>query len=428
MVRIFEYQTQAAEVEQMIRTGNVIEPQILLDVAKIVDGIAEHGDAALEEYRKRFGWDDISDCIVTEEEKEQAYREVDDEFIRIIQEAKANIYRYHLNQRQVSWFDNQPKGVMLGQMVVPLKRVGLYVPGGSAAYPSSVLMTAVPAKVAGVDRIVMCSPPAPDGSLNPYTLVAAAEAGVDEIWKIGGARAVAAMAYGTKTLAAVDKICGPGNIFVTAAKKLVYGQVDIDMLAGPSEIVVIADETGKPDFIAADMLSQAEHDVKSEAVLITTDRNLAAAVQQELELQLAKLGRSEIATQALDSRGAIIIVHDVNQAVWLANRFAPEHLEIMTKDPMTLMGDVRAAGAIFIGDYSPEPVGDYFAGSNHVLPTSGTARFYSALGVRAYLKYISVVRYSKEALKTNGGKIIRFAETEGLDAHANSIKIRMVKE
>ena len=336
-----------------------------------------------------------------------------------------NIRAFHARQLRSSWMEPDSEGNILGQITRPLHRVGIYVPGGTAAYPSSVLMNALPAQVAGVSQIAMVSPPAADGSMNPYTLAAASACGVTEIYKVGGAQAIAALAHGTQSVPRVDKITGPGNIYVTMAKKLVYGTVDIDMLAGPSEVLIVADHTANPRYAAADLLSQAEHDPLASAILVTPSVDLARVVQRELELQLATLSRKEIAQQSLADYGAIILTSDLGEAMEIANQFAPEHLELLLENPFVWLGQVKNAGAVFMGSYSPEPIGDYFAGPNHILPTGGTARFYSPVTVDTFTKKTSVIAYSKGGFETAAPRVIKLATVEGLDAHANSIKVRL---
>jgi histidinol dehydrogenase len=365
---------------------------------------------------------------VTEEEIEEAYKEVDPKLVEIIRKALLNIRTYHEKQRQYSWFDSKPDGTILGQKVTPLHRVGVYVPGGKAVYPSSVLMNIVPAKVAGVDEIVMVTPPGKDGKVTPNTLVAAHEAGADVIYKVGGAQAIAALAYGTESIPKVDKIVGPGNIYVALAKKAVYGYVSIDAIAGPSEILVIADETANPRFVAADLLSQAEHDELASAILVTTSEELARKVSDEVDGFLKELSRSEIIRKSLDNYGYILVADTMDDVIDIANEIASEHLEIQTKNPYDVMTKVRNAGAIFIGEYASEPLGDYFAGPNHVLPTNGTAKFFSPLSVDDFIKKSSIIGYSEEALRDIHKDIEAFAEAEQLTAHANSIKVRFEGE
>lgn len=395
-------------------------------VSDIVSNVKANGDKALFEYTEKFDGVKIdSDCIkVTEEEIKEAYEEVSEELLGIIRKALKNIENYHAMQRQQSWFDSTAKGTILGQKITPLEKVGVYVPGGKAVYPSSVLMNIMPAKVAGVDRIIMTTPPGKDGKVCPTTLVAATEAGATEVYKVGGAQAIAALAYGTESIPKVDKIVGPGNIYVALAKKAVYGHVSIDSIAGPSEILVIADETANPRFVAADLLSQAEHDEMASAILITTSQKLAERVSEEADKFTAQLSRKEIIQKSLDNYGYILVADTMEEAIAAANEIASEHLEIQTKDPYNVMTKIRNAGAIFIGEYSSEPLGDYFAGPNHVLPTNGTAKFFSPLSVDDFIKKSSIIAYSKEALEPIHKDIIKFAESEQLTAHANSIKVR----
>ncbi len=395
-------------------------------VAAILADVKEKGDEAVFDYTKKFDGADINadNIVVTKEEIDEAYSLVDEQLVEVIRKALVNIRDYHAKQKQYSWFDSTPNGTILGQKVTPLNRVGVYVPGGKAAYPSSVLMNIIPAKVAGVDQIIMTTPPGKDGKVNPGTLVAANEAGVDAIYKVGGAQAIAAMAYGTDCIKKVDKIVGPGNIYVALAKKAVYGHVSIDSIAGPSEILVIADETANPRYVAADLLSQAEHDEMASAILITTSEELADRVSKEIDGFVAELSRSEIISKSLENYGYILIAKDIEEAVETANEIASEHLEIVTKDPFTVMTKIRNAGAIFLGEYSSEPLGDYFAGPNHVLPTNGTAKFFSPLSVDDFIKKSSIISYSREALEPIHEDIIKFANAERLTAHANSIKVR----
>lgn len=395
-------------------------------VAAILADVKEKGDEAVFDYTKRFDGADINaaNIVVTKEEIDETYSLVDEQLVEVIRKALVNIREYHAKQKQYSWFDSTPNGTILGQKVTPLNRVGVYVPGGKAAYPSSVLMNIIPAKVAGVNQIIMTTPPGKDGRVNPGTLVAANEAGVDVIYKVGGAQAIAAMAYGTDSIRKVDKIVGPGNIYVALAKKAVYGHVSIDSIAGPSEILVIADETANPRYVAADLLSQAEHDEMASAILITTSEELADKVSKEIDSFVAELSRSEIISKSLENYGYILIARDIDEAVETANEIASEHLEIVTKDPFTVMTKIRNAGAIFLGEYSSEPLGDYFAGPNHVLPTNGTAKFFSPLGVDDFIKKSSIISYSREALEPIHEDIIKFANAERLTAHANSIKVR----
>ena len=395
-------------------------------VAAILSEVKEKKDAAIFSFTKKFDGAEITaDTIeVTEEEIKEAYEAVDESLIAIIRKAKENITVYHEKQRQYSWFDSKPDGTMLGQKVTPLQRVGVYVPGGKAVYPSSVLMNILPAKVAGVDEIIMTTPPGKDGKVNPNTLVAAKEAGADRVFKVGGAQAIGALAYGTESIPKVDKIVGPGNIYVALAKKAVYGHVSIDSIAGPSEILVIADETANPRYVAADLLSQAEHDELASAILVTTSEELAQKVSDEVEVFVEELSRTDIMRKSLDNYGYILVADTMEDVIDIANEIASEHLEIMTKNPFDVMMKVRNAGAIFVGEYSSEPLGDYFAGPNHVLPTNGTAKFFSPLSVDDFIKKSSIIAYSKEALETIHVDIEQFAKAEQLTAHANSIKVR----
>ena len=399
-------------------------------VAEILAKVKSEGDEALFAYTKQFDKVEINkDTIrVTEEEIKEAYDAIDPALLDVIRKALVNIRTYHEKQIQNSWFTSTTNGTMLGQKVTPLNRVGVYVPGGKAVYPSSVLMNIVPAKVAGVPHIVMTTPPGKDGKVYASTLVAAREAGADEIYKVGGAQAVGALAYGTESIPKVDKIVGPGNIFVALAKKAVYGYVSIDSIAGPSEILVLADETANPRYVAADLLSQAEHDELACAILITTSREFADKVDQEVKGFVEVLSRKEIIQKSLDNFGYILIAEDMDEAIEAANEIAPEHMEIVTANPFEDMMKVKNAGAIFIGEYSSEPLGDYFAGPNHVLPTNGTAKFFSALSVDDFIKKSSIVYYSKGALRDIHKDIVQFATSEQLTAHANSIAVRFEEE
>ena len=394
-------------------------------VRRIVTDVREKGDSAVIEYTRLIDRVEYrpEDFLVSEAEYLEAERQADPQVLASLRRAAENVRRYHQEQKPNSWMTYREHGSILGQSVIPLDRVGIYVPGGTAAYPSSVIMNAVPAAVAGVSEIIMMVPPK-NGKINPYVLLAAREAGVDKIFKIGGAQAIAAMAFGTETIPRVDKITGPGNIFVTLAKKEVYGHCDIDMLAGPSEILIVADETADPVYTAADMLSQAEHDPLACSIVITDSAELAEKIAKEAELQLAKLPRQEIAKASLDRNGLIVIAEDIRQAIAFANVSAPEHMELLTREPFQLLPYVRHAGAVFLGAYSPEPLGDYFAGPNHVLPTGGTARYYSVLNVETFMKRTSIISYTQPALAAVSEDIIRLAETEGLDAHANAIRLR----
>lgn len=399
-------------------------------VKEILEKVREEGDRALFAYTKKFDRAEITEqnVQVTEEEIREAYEAVDPDLVDVIRKSLVNIRSYHEKQKQNSWFTSSEDGTMLGQKVTPLEKVGVYVPGGKAVYPSSVLMNIVPAKVAGVDRIIMTTPPGPDGKVNPSTLVAAKEAGADEIYKAGGAQAIGALAYGTQSIPKVDKIVGPGNIFVALAKKAVYGHVSIDSIAGPSEILVLADDSANPRFVAADLLSQAEHDELASAILITTSRELAEKVSSEVDEFVKKLSRKDIIQKSLDQFGYILLAETMDQAVEAANAIASEHMEIVTRNPFEVMMKVRNAGAIFIGEYSSEPLGDYFAGPNHVLPTNGTAKFFSPLSVDDFIKKSSIVYYSRKALKKIHKDVEQFAASEQLTAHANSIAVRFEDE
>ena len=395
-------------------------------VNDILSNVKTEGDKALFQYTKDFDKADInsSNVVVTQEEIDEAYNLVDKNLLNVIRKALVNIRSFHEKQKQYSWFDSKPDGTMLGQKVTALSRVGVYVPGGKAAYPSSVLMNVIPAKVAGVEEIIMCTPPGKDGKVYPTTLVAAKEAGVDVIYKVGGAQAVGAMAYGTESIPKVDKIVGPGNIYVALAKKAVFGYVSIDSVAGPSEIMVLADETANPRFVAADLLSQAEHDEMASAILVTTSEELAGQVSKEVDGFVAVLSRKDIIQKSLDTYGYILIASSMEEAIDVVNEIASEHLEIVTKNPFDTMTRVKNAGAIFLGEYSSEPLGDYFAGPNHVLPTTGTAKFFSPLSVDDFIKKSSIISYSKEALDSIHNDIENFANAEHLTAHANSIHVR----
>ncbi|MDP4127640.1 MAG: histidinol dehydrogenase [Bacillota bacterium] len=395
-------------------------------VAEILKRVREDGDEAIYQLTEEFDRVNLrqNGLRVSEEEFQSAYQEVNEEFIRALRTAKDNILGYHEKQKRISWLDPDTDGSILGQLLLPLKRVGIYVPGGTASYPSSVLMNALPAVVAGVKEIVMVSPPRGDGTLLPEVLVAAAEAGVTEVYKVGGAQGIAALAYGTKQISPVDKITGPGNIYVTLAKKQVFGIVDIDMLAGPSEILILADESGRPEELAADLLSQAEHDRLASAILVSPSRGLLERTVLEVERQLSDLPRAEIARASWETYGAAILVSDLNEGMDLANKIAPEHFEMVVENPYTWLGQVRNVGAVFLGRYSPEPVGDYFAGPNHVLPTGGTARFYSPLNVDTFMKKVSVIGYSEAALKRDVKQIALLARSEGLEAHARAVEVR----
>ena len=395
-------------------------------VGEILSNVKEKKDAAIFEYTEKFDKAkiDASSIKVTEDEIKEAYTLVDPKLLEVIRKALVNIRDYHMKQRQYSWFDSTEAGTILGQKITPIEKVGVYVPGGKAVYPSSVLMNIVPAKVAGVGKIVMTTPPAANGKVCPTTLVAAKEAGVDVIYKVGGAQAIGALAYGTESIPKVDKIVGPGNIYVALAKKAVYGHVSIDSIAGPSEILVLADETANPRYVAADLLSQAEHDEMASAILITTSEELAKKVSEQVDVFVNELSRKAIMEKSLENYGYILVAENMEDAINAANEIASEHLEIMTRDPFNIMTKIRNAGAIFLGEYSSEPLGDYFAGPNHVLPTNGTAKFFSALSVDDFIKKSSIISYSREALCAIHEDIEAFATSEQLTAHANSIKVR----
>ncbi|AND42148.1 histidinol dehydrogenase [Cytobacillus oceanisediminis] len=397
-------------------------------VKDIIESVRQNGDQALKDYTEKFDGISLDDFKVSQAEIEEAFSQVDGKILEIIKEAAENIRSFHEKQLRPSWMTTEENGTVLGQKITPLDSVGLYVPGGTAAYPSSVLMNVIPAKVAGVKRIVITSPPdKKTGKLPPAVLAAAKIAGAEEIYKAGGAQAIAALAYGTETIAPVDKITGPGNIFVALAKREVFGDVDIDMIAGPSEIAILADDTAHADEVASDLLSQAEHDPMASAVLVTPSSALAGQVSREVDRQLAELPRQQIAFQSIENYGAVYVAENMDEAIETVNSLAPEHLEILTENPMELLGRIRHAGAIFLGRFSPEPVGDYFAGPNHVLPTNGTARFSSPLNVEDFQKKSSILLYSEKALKDNGEKIAAFARLEGLEAHARSIETRLRK-
>ena len=399
-------------------------------VKEILDKVKEEKDAAVFAYTAKFdGAELTADTIeVTDAEIEEAYAQVDDTLLTVIRKAKDNIESYHAKQRQNSWFDSKPDGTILGQKITPLHRAGVYVPGGKAVYPSSVLMNVMPAKVAGVDEIIMVTPPGKNGKVSPNTLVAAKEAGVDKIYKVGGAQAIAALAYGTESIPKVDKIVGPGNIYVALAKKAVYGHVSIDSIAGPSEILVVADETANPRYVAADLLSQAEHDELASAILVTTSEKLAHEVSDQVDGFLKELSRAEIISKSLDNYGYILLADTMEDVIDVANEIASEHLEIQTKNPFEVMTKIRNAGAIFIGEYASEPLCDYFAGPNHILPTNGTAKFFSPLSVDDFIKKSSIISYSREALQKVHKDIESFAKAEQLTAHANSIHVRFEEE
>ena len=396
-------------------------------VQAIVDDVRARGDEALFEYTKKFDGAELSadNIRVTQAEIQEALSQVDPSLLAVMKKSMKNIREYHEKQKQYSWFDSKPNGTILGQKVTALSSVGVYVPGGKAAYPSSVLMNIIPAEVAGVEKIVMVTPPGKDGKVNPVTLIAAHLAGATEVYKVGGAQAIAALAFGTKSIPRVNKIVGPGNIFVALAKKAVYGHVSIDSIAGPSEILVLADETANPRFVAADLLSQAEHDELASAILVTTSMELAEKVSAEAEAFVQKLSRKAILEKSLENYGYILVADSMEDAIETANAIASEHLEIVTKNPFEVMTKIQNAGAIFMGEYSSEPLGDYFAGPNHVLPTNGTAKFFSPLGVDDFIKKSSIIYYSREALEAVHTDIESFAEAEHLTAHANSVRVRL---
>jgi histidinol dehydrogenase len=398
------------------------------DVTKTVQGVVNdvlaRGDEALREYTLKFDGVDMLSFEVTQSELDRAYSEVSDDIIKAFERAAVNIRDFHERQKQQSWLTTKDGGVIMGQRIRGLKRVGIYVPGGRAAYPSSVLMNAIPAKVAGVSEIIMVTPPSKDGTVNPNILAAAKIAGVSRVFAVGGAQAVAALAFGTQSIPRVDKIVGPGNIYVATAKRLVFGTVDIDMIAGPSEILVIADETAEPAFLAADLMSQAEHDPMASSILLTTSYEIAEKTAAEIIKQKATLSKRDIIDQSLDKFGAMIVCKNLDDCIDIANEIAPEHLELMVNEPMEYLGRIDNAGSVFLGKYSPEPLGDYFAGPNHVLPTSGTARFFSPLSVDSFIKKSSFIYYTKDALQDGKDDIITLANSEGLTAHANSIKVR----
>ncbi len=425
-IETLDENTKKNLLEDLLKRSPNSYAQYEASVQEILNTVREKRDEAVFAYTKKFDGADIdaSNILVTEEEVREAYARMDENLLRIVRRALTNIESYHQKQMQYGWFDSKPDGTMLGQKVTALRRVGVYVPGGKAVYPSSVLMNIIPAKVAGVEEIIMVTPPGKDGKVNPTTLVAAKEAGAAAVYKAGGAQAIAALAYGTESIPKVDKIVGPGNIYVALAKKAVYGHVSIDSIAGPSEILVLADETANPRYVAADLLSQAEHDELASAILVTTSRELAEKVSRETDQFIQELSRGEIIQKSLDNYGHILVADSLEDAIEAANEIASEHLEIMTADPYQVMMKIRNAGAIFIGEYSSEPLGDYFAGPNHILPTNGTAKFFSPLSVDDFLKKSSIIAYSREALEEAHRDIEQFAEAEHLTAHANSIRVR----
>ena len=429
MIKIMEYSDAEGKklVEALLSRSQLEYGNVQETVNDILADIIKNGDKALFEYTKRFDKADINadNLVVTKEEIKEAYAQVDKELIAVIEKSAARIADFHQKQKINSWLEPSTNGEMLGQLIRPLARVGVYVPGGKAAYPSSVLMNIVPAKVAGVGEIVMTTPPNAEGKVTPTTVVAADIAGVDTIYKAGGAQAVAALAYGTESIKRVDKIVGPGNIFVALAKRSVYGYVNIDSVAGPSEILILADDTANPVYVAADLLSQAEHDELASAVLITTSMELAKKVREEVTKQTAVLERKAIIEKSLDNYGAIIVAENMDTACELCNTIAPEHMEVCTAEPFNMLPKIKNAGAIFLGHYTPEPLGDYMAGPNHVLPTGGTARFFSPLSIDDYIKKSSIISFSQDALSNLGEDVIKFANAEGLTAHANSIRVRL---
>lgn len=413
-----------ALIENLKKRAGEADQKIVDIVSTIIRNVKENGDDAVREYTVRFDGSVPKKTVITKEELQSYLDMVDDDFKSAVIKAKDNIYDFHLRQAQQSWMTTKENGVIMGQRVRGLHRVGIYVPGGTAAYPSSVLMNAVPAKIAGVKEIIMVTPPGKDGNPNPNIMAAAAVAGVDKVFMVGGAQAVAALAYGTERIPKVDKIVGPGNIFVATAKKLLYGIVDIDMVAGPSEILIVADKTADPSFLAADLMSQAEHDKLASAILLTTSADLARATLHEIDKQIKDLERQNIIEESLENYGEIIVCESLDQAISFANELAPEHLELCVSEPLKYIGKVDNAGSVFLGNFSPEPLGDYFAGPNHVLPTSGTARFFSPLGVDSFVKKSSFIYYTPQELSKAKDDIITLAESEGLTAHANSISVR----
>ncbi len=420
-----ESESVKKEIESLLNRSQLEFGEVNKTVEDIVLNVRDNKDKAVIEYGEKFDGVKLDSLAVTPEEIEEAYASCDKELLEALEEAKENIWDYHSKQLNNSWMDTSKSGAMLGQIYTPIEKVGIYVPGGTAPYPSTVLMNAVPAKVAGVEEIVMVTPPGKDGKVSANILAAAKIAGVDKIFKAGGAQGIAALAFGTETIPKVYKVVGPGNIYVAIAKRMVYGFVDIDMIAGPSEILVIADENANPKYVAADLLSQAEHDTLASSILITTSEKVAEEVKIELKKQTEVLSRKEIIEASLRDFGAIIVAKDLKEAVALSNEIAPEHLELMVDNPFELVSEIKNAGAIFLGAYSPEPLGDYFAGPNHTLPTSSTAKFYSPLSTDDFVKKSSLIYYSRENLQKHGDKIITIAESEGLTAHANSVRVRI---
>lgn len=428
MIKIINTKDQSEsvkrEIEVLLNRSQLEFGEVNKSVEDIVLNVRDNKDKAVIEYTEKFDGVKLDSLAVTLEEIEEAYNSCDKELLDALEEARENIWDYHSKQLNNSWMDTSKPGSILGQVYTPIEKVGIYVPGGTAPYPSTVLMNAVPAKVAGVEEIVMVTPPGKDGKVSANILAAAKIAGVDKIFKAGGAQGVAALAFGTESIPKVYKVVGPGNIYVAIAKRMVYGFVDIDMIAGPSEILVIADELANPEYVAADLLSQAEHDVLASSILITTSEKLAEQVKEEINKQTKLLSRKDIIEKSLNDFGAIIVAKDMKEAVSLSNEIAPEHLELMVENPFELVSEIKNAGAIFLGAYSPEPLGDYFAGPNHTLPTSSTAKFYSPLSTDDFVKKSSLIYYSRENLQKHGDKIIKIAESEGLTAHANSIRVR----
>ena len=430
MIRLMEFteENKIALIKELQEREKEDDLDIISKVSNILSNVKKFGDEALIAFTKEFDGVDLKELEVKKEDIDNAFKFVEEEFINILEEASLNIKEYHENQKSRGYILNKEDGIYMGQRVIPLERVGVYVPGGTAAYPSSVLMNVIPAKVAGVKEIIMVTPPSKDGGINPYIAVAAKISGVDKIYKVGGAQGIGALAYGTETIKRVDKIVGPGNIFVAIAKRLVFGKVDIDMIAGPSEILVIADKSANAKYIAADLMSQAEHDKLASAILVTTSMDLYKEVEEELTKQVELLERKEIIKKSLKDYGIGIVCNSIKECIEISNILAPEHLEIMTDNPMEILGEIKNAGSVFLGHYSPEPVGDYFGGTNHVLPTNGTSRFFSPLSVDSFVKKSSYLNYTEEALKKHGEKIILFANKEGLTAHANSVKVRINKD
>ncbi len=426
MIDIIDMKTTS--LEDLKKDSMEDAPDVSVAVGEILQAVKQGGDPIVMGYTQKFDGAILNDMKVSQEEIDNAEKEVGEEFLSVLRKAAENIYAFHQKQVRQGFVMADKPGVVMGQRIIPLQKVGLYVPGGTAAYPSTVLMDAIPAKIAGVEQVVMVTPPSEDGSVHPAILAAASVAGVKDIYKVGGAQAVAALCYGTKSIPRVDKIVGPGNLYVATAKKMVYGMVDIDMIAGPSDVLVVADDTANPEYIAADMLAQAEHDVLAAAVLVSTSEGVAKKVQVELERQLENTERKEIARQSILENGRILLVESIEEGLEIANTLAPEHLELCVKDPFGALPMVKNAGSVFLGNNTPEALGDYFAGPNHTLPTAGTARFYSPLSVDDFVKKSSYLYYSEEALQEVGDDVHLFASKEGLFAHANSVKVRMKKK